>query len=175
MIELMRLKLIVVDIDGTMTDGSIYYDNMGNEIKKFNTRDAAGFFCLKAAEIQTVVMTGRESSATLRRANELGIDCVYQNIGNKNGFLDKLIKDRCITYDEIGYIGDDLNDYSAMKSCGFRACPKDACEEIKSIADYVSRVVGGNGVVRDVAEYIFRKRNQWDELIGEVYGCEITR
>jgi 3-deoxy-D-manno-octulosonate 8-phosphate phosphatase (KDO 8-P phosphatase) len=77
-----------------------------------------------------------------------------------------------ISYSEMGYIGDDLNDYDAMEVCGFRACPKNACEEIRELVDYVSDVRGGEGAVRDIAEYLLKARKQWDKAIRNVYGCK---
>ena len=166
------LKYIVIDVDGTMTDGSIYYDCNGNEFKKFNTRDAAAFFCMNDVGIQTIVVTGRECFATERRLAELGVKHLYQNIKNKKVFLDQFVESNDISYSEMGYIGDDLNDYDAMEVCGFRACPKNACEEIRELVDYVSDVRGGEGAVRDIAEYLLKARKQWDKAIRNVYGCK---
>ncbi len=164
-----RVKYFVIDVDGTMTDGGIYYDENGNEFKKFCTKDAAGYFACKLVGIKTIVITGRESRATNRRMQELSIDFLYQGIKNKDDFLQQLFEEKKIAKNEVGYIGDDLNDYSAMKLCGYVACPKDACREIIEMADYVSIYNGGAGAVRDVLEHYLRQIGEWDGAIKEAY------
>lgn len=170
MSKLSLLKYMIIDVDGTMTDGGIYYDSYGNEMKKFCTRDAAGFFCLNAARMKVVVVTGRKCFATERRMQDLHVEFLYQDIVDKKLFLESFMEEQGISASEIGYLGDDLNDYIAMSVCGFRACPANACEEIKAISDYISVSGGGNGVVRDVAEYVLKERKQWAEAISLVYG-----
>lgn len=128
---------------------------------------------MNAMGIQTVVVTGRKCLATERRMSELKVKYLYQEIREKKAFLEIFIREKEIAFSEIGFIGDDLNDYMAMSVCGFKACPSDACREIKEIADYVSVMDGGRGVVRDIAEYILKSRGQWDDAIMEVY--EITK
>ena len=164
------IKYWVLDVDGTMTDGSIYYDESGNELKKFNTKDAAGFFALRALDMKIIVITGRECNATRRRMDEMKVDYIYQNIKNKKEFLETFLSENGILKEEVAYVGDDLNDLSAMTLAGFIACPKDSCTEICEFADYVSSVCGGNGVIRDVVQYILKQRKQWEEAISRVYG-----
>lgn len=163
------IKYIVIDVDGVMTDTGIYYDENGNEYKKFCTRDAAGFWTLKQAGIKVIVITGRECEATRRRMTELGVDNLFQNIKNKKEFLGKYITENNIEKETLAYIGDDLNDLPSMSLCGFISTPIDACSEIKRIADYISPIEGGRGVVRDVAEHILKARNIWEQIISEVY------
>lgn len=167
------IRFIVIDVDGIMTDAGIYYDEKGNELKKFCTRDAAGFFALKRADIKVLVVTGRECAATRRRMTELGVDNLFQNIRNKKEFLEKYIDENHIKKENIAYIGDDLNDLPSMSLCGFVAVPADACSEIKKLADYISPIEGGKGVVRDIAEYILKERHIWMQMIKEVYGIGI--
>lgn len=163
------IKLMVLDVDGTMTDGGIYYDEQGNEMKKFCTRDAAGCFAAYDAGIQLMVLTGRSCAATERRMREMKIPMLYQNIKDKEKFLSEYMRKNGYSKMDVGYIGDDLNDLAAMKLCGFKGCPADSCWEVRQIADYVSSVKGGNGAVRDVLEYLLRNRNDWELLIGKVY------
>lgn len=164
------IKYWVLDVDGTMTDGSIYYDESGNELKKFNTKDAAGFFALHALDMKIIVITGRECNATRRRMDEMKVDYIYQNIKNKKEFLETFLSENGILKEEVAYVGDDLNDLSAMTLAGFIACPKDSCTEICEFADYVSSVCGGNGVIRDVVQYILKQRKQWEEAISRAYS-----
>lgn len=168
-----RLKLLVIDVDGTLTDAGIYYDENGNELKKFCTKDAAGFFAVKQVGIETMILTGRECNATTRRMKELKVDHLCQNVKNKVDYLKKFMTDNGLTKDEVGYIGDDLNDLPPMKLCGYIACPADACEEIRCISDYVSSVNGGHGAVRDIIEHLLRENGQWDKAVKEVYGIGI--
>jgi 3-deoxy-D-manno-octulosonate 8-phosphate phosphatase (KDO 8-P phosphatase) len=167
---MIRLRYIVIDVDGTLTDGGIYYDENGNEMKKFSTKDAAGFFAAREVGIKIIVMTGRECAATYRRMCEMGADYIFQNVKDKVAFLHDFISKNEIKVDDIGYIGDDLNDYESMKLCGFAGCPKDSCQEILQIADYVSDKKGGNGAVRDVIEHILRENGVWEKVILKIYN-----
>lgn len=166
---LSTIKYMVIDIDGTLTDGGIYYDEQGNEFKKFNTKDAAGFFTAKACGIFTVVITGRRCQATERRMKEMQVDLLEQGIVDKVGYLKKFIGDRKINYNELAYMGDDLNDYMGMELAGFKACPSDAADEIKEIVDYISTKKGGEGAFRDVMQYILRQRGQWEQAYKNCY------
>lgn len=165
-------KYLVIDVDGTLTDSSIYYDERGNEIKKFSSRDAAGIFAARASGIDVLVLTGRESSATQRRLNELGIELIYQNVANKRSWLQKWMKENGVLPEEMMYIGDDLNDLFSMKLCSYIGCPADACTEIKEIADYISPYKGGNGAVRDFVEHYLRKQGDWNRVISRIYNPE---
>lgn len=163
------IKYLVIDVDGTMTDAGIYYDEYGNELKKFCTKDAVGFFASQKAGIKLIVLTGRECKATKKRMKELKVDYIFQNVKDKFSFLDEFIKKNNIDSSEIGYIGDDLNDLRPMRLVEFIGCPADACEEIKSIANYVSSVCGGHGAVRDIIEQYFRSLGLWENIVNELY------
>lgn len=164
-----EINTLVIDVDGTLTDGGIYYGEQGIEIKKFSTKDAAAFFACNVLGIKTIVLTGRECSATERRLTELKVSLIQQGIHNKSEWLNVYMKNNNISKKEVGYIGDDLNDYDSMKMCGFIGCPATACAEIKEIADYVSTNSGGNGAVREIVEYILRQRGEWETAISKVY------
>ncbi|MDE7269346.1 MAG: hypothetical protein K2N81_02605, partial [Acetatifactor sp.] len=114
-----QIKYLVLDVDGTMTDAGIYYDNTGNEIKKFCTRDGIGFMAARRAGIKLIVLTGRESLATTRRMQEMKIDYLYQKVENKKEFLAGFLAEQNIAKENLGYIGDDINDYSAMSLAAF--------------------------------------------------------
>lgn len=168
-----KLKYLVIDVDGTMTDAGIYYDEHGNELKKFCTKDAAGFFAAKRAGIQVMVLTGRECAATTRRMTEMKVDHLVQNCKNKVAFLSRFMEEEKILREEIGYLGDDLNDLPSMRLCGFVGCPEDACTEVKARADYVSTVKGGCGAVRDIIEHMLRDRGEWEKITADIYGAGI--
>ena len=167
------IEYIVIDVDGTMTDSGIYYDEHGNEQKKFSTKDAAGFFAAKAVGIKTIILTGRECAATTRRMEELKADFIFQNVKDKVAFLQQFLTEHHIAKEQLAYIGDDLNDLAPMQLAGFIACPADACYEIVKIADYSSPIKGGYGVVRDVIESMLRESGEWDEAVSKVYGIGI--
>lgn len=167
------IKLLVIDVDGTMTDAGIYYDEHGNELKKFCTKDAAGFFAAHAVGIKIMVLTGRECVATTRRMTELHVDYLFQNIKDKARFLREFMKKNRIEKSETGYIGDDLNDLLPMKLTGFIGCPADSCPEIIGLADYVSPVKGGFGAVRDIVEHMLRESGEWENAVSKAYGIGI--
>lgn len=169
----MRLKYLIIDIDGTLTDGGIYYDEHGNELKKFCTKDGSGMVMVKAAGIKPIVITGRESAATTRRMKELGIETFYQKINDKVTWLKAWMLEKNVKKDEIGYIGDDLNDLAPMKLCGFIACPADAIEEVKELANYISKENGGHGVVRDVIRKLLIEEGLWNTLLGNAFGTGV--
>lgn len=171
--KLAEIRYLVIDVDGTMTDAGIYYDENGNELKKFSTKDAAGFFTAKICGIKIIVLTGRKCAATSRRMKELQVDYLEQNIVDKPGFLKQFMKDYQITRGELAYIGDDLNDYEGMKMAGFVGCPKDSAQEIIAIADYVSVKNGGNGAVRDIVSHMLKSRGQWEQAIKSSYKIGI--
>lgn len=168
-----RIKYLVIDVDGTMTDAGIYYDENGNELKKFCTKDAAGFFTAHQAGMKIMVLTGRECAATTRRMIEMKVDYLVQNIKDKIVYLNDFIQKENISFEEIGYLGDDLNDLAGMKLAGFSGCPADACEEIKEVCDYVSYVKGGQGAVRDIISFLLKQRGEWENAISKVYGFGI--
>lgn len=163
------IKLWFIDVDGTLTDSGIYYDEFGNELKKFSTKDAAGIFAVRYCGMKVIVLTGRECKATQRRLTELGVDLLVQNCKDKEQFIRKYLLDSEIEFHNVGYLGDDLNDYVPMSNCGFKACPADACMEIKSIVDYISPIAGGHGAVRDILESFLRKNGKWEDAIKYVY------
>lgn len=173
MTDVSQIKYWVLDVDGTMTDGSVYYDEHGNELKRFNTRDAAGFFTAHAAGMKIIIITGRECAATTRRMEEMKVDYLYQKIKDKYNFLKDFMQENGITKEQLGYIGDDLNDLKAMEFAGYVACPADACDEIKARADYVSIYNGGYGAVRDGIANVLKLRGIWEECVEKAYQVGI--
>ncbi len=166
--KLLKIKYLVLDVDGTLTDSGVIYDENGNELKRFSTKDGTGFNMAHAAGMKIIVMTGRECKATIRRMKELKTDFIFQNVKNKEQFLSEFLIKNGIGKDEVAYVGDDLNDYKAMKLCGFIGCPTESAPEIKQLADYVTRVKAGYGAVRDVIDFILRERGDRDEVVARV-------
>ena len=168
-----KIKYLIIDVDGTLTDAGIYYDENGNELKKFCTRDAAGFFAAHQVGIQIMILTGRECAATTRRMKEMKVEYLIQNCKDKVTYIQDFMKENNINKEEMGYLGDDLNDLPGMSLCGFVGCPADACAEVKEKADYVSDIKGGYGAVRDIISYLLKERGEWEEAISKVYGIGI--
>lgn len=167
------IKYIVIDVDGTLTDAGIYYDEKGNEVKKFSTKDAAGFFAARSVGIKTIVLTGRKCEATERRMKELKVDILCQDVRDKVSYIKQFMYKNKVHSEEIAYIGDDLNDLLAMNLASFVGCPKDSCKEVICRANYVSSFKGGFGAVRDIIEYILRERGEWEKAVSDIYGIGI--
>lgn len=152
---MMKIKIFVMDVDGTLTDGSIYIGTQGETMKVFNAKDGYAIANLLPKKgIEPIIITGRKSQIVAKRAEELKIKKLYQGIQNKQGLLEKIMKECHVQSSEIAYIGDDLNDIDCIRFCGLSACPQDAVEEVKLIADYVCKNCGGKGAVREFIEYI---------------------
>lgn len=153
------IKLFLCDVDGTLTDGGMYYSENGDELKKFNTRDGMGFQLLRETGIKTGIITSEDTNIVENRAKKLKVDFLYQ--GKRDGGKLAAAKEMCermgITLDEVAYIGDDVNCTELLEAVGMKACPTDACEEVKSIAGIrVMTKKGGNGCVREFIEEILK-------------------
>ena len=150
-----KIKAFIMDVDGTMTDGKIYMGVDGEIFKAFNIKDGYGIHeILPKHQVKTVIMTGRVSEIVSNRADELEIDIVLQNIKNKEKAIIQLTEKLGCGLDELAYIGDDIIDLKPMQICGVSGCPKNASEEIREVADYVSDKNGGDGAVRDFIEWL---------------------
>ena len=146
----MKIKLLVMDVDGTLTDGKIYMGENGEVMKAFNVKDGYAIaHMLPEMEIIPVIITGRKSKIVENRAKELGIIELYQGVGDKLAQLKKVAEKYNAAPEEIAYIGDDLNDLACIEYCGLTACPADAVEEVKQKVTYVCNKNGGEGAVRE--------------------------
>lgn len=170
MCDLSLINLIVIDVDGTLTDGGVYYGDGNVEIKKFSVKDGLGFFAAQCAGIKTMILSGRECEATNRRMKEMQAEFLYQNVKDKYEFLKKFLTENDYKTGQVAYIGDDINDMHAMSLADFVCCPADACDEIKHIADYISPINGGRGAVRDVVSYILKQRDEWENVYHAVFN-----
>jgi 3-deoxy-D-manno-octulosonate 8-phosphate phosphatase (KDO 8-P phosphatase) len=150
----MMIKMLVLDVDGTLTDGKIYIGSQGEVMKAFNVKDGLGIKKLQSNGIIPIIITGRESDILTQRVKELSITEVHQGVHDKTRILKQIIDKYGLSYDEIAYIGDDENDLECMKLCKIKGCPADAVEDVKKVSDFVSKIKGGNGAVRDFIEYL---------------------
>lgn len=167
------IKLLVLDVDGTMTDGGVYYDSTGNELKKFAVRDGAGIVLARAAGIQVMICTGRECEAVRRRAADLSIDFLFQDVKDKASFLRSFLSEHGIARQEAAYCGDDLNDLAAMALCGFAACPADAAAPVQARADFVCPQNGGAGAVRGAVEEILHREHRYADAVRRAFGADV--
>lgn len=149
-----EIKMFLTDCDGCLTDGGMYYSEKGDELKKFNTRDGMGFAMLKEKGIVTGIITSEIVELNRRRAEKLGLDILEIGSRNKLEALLRVCAERSISLENVCYIGDDMNDIEALRAVGYSCCPADAVEEVKTVCNYVSKMQGGSGVIRDVAEMI---------------------
>lgn len=164
------MKLLILDVDGTLTDGTICIGEHGELFKQFYCRDGLILIALPRIGITPVIITARQSHILSRRAEELGISEIHQNVKEKEKLISQLCEKYQVALDEIAYIGDDLNDYKFMSQCGLKMCPGDAVEKIKDICDYMSPLPGGHGAVRDCVEFMLRKQGKLN-LFYKLYGC----
>lgn len=153
-------KLVLTDIDGVWTDGGMYYDQTGNEWKKFNTSDSAGVLFCKKANIPVGIITGEDTKIVKRRADKLKIVILYQGINDKLTIAKKICEELKITLEEVAYIGDDIGDLELLKNVGISCAPNNASKYIKENVDFVTQKNGGEGAFREFVETILG-----DELI----------
>lgn len=154
--DLSNIKLLVMDVDGTLTDGKIYVGDNGEVFKAFNVRDGYRLISIEKYNIIPVIITGKKSEILAKRAAELKIEEVYQGIDDKLKVLDEVINRYQLSYENVAYIGDDVNDIDCMKVCYFKACPADAIDEVIEVVDYICKSNGGNGAVREFIDLIIK-------------------
>ena len=147
-------KLILTDIDGVWTDGGMYYDQTGNEWKKFNTSDSAGIIFCKKLNIPVGIITGENTEIVKKRAEKLRIDFLHQGITDKLSVAKQICSELSISLDDVAYIGDDLGDIELLKSVGISSAPKNAPYYIKNIVDFTTKKNGGEGAFREFVETI---------------------
>jgi len=161
------IKLIVLDVDGTMTNGQVLYSSSGEELKSFNIKDG---MAIKAWNTylnrSSAIITGRNSTVVKRRADELSITYLIQGEKRKGEALQKIMRDMGITKDEVAIIGDDLNDLSMLPLCTQSFCPSDAVSEMQKRCDEVLKVRGGEGAVREMIEMILHNEDKYDDFVS---------
>lgn len=157
------VKFLIMDVDGTLTDGKIHMGASGETHKSFNIKDGYGIrHILPEYHIEPIILTGRESTIVANRCKELCINKVFQGIADKVSFVARLCADHVLELDSTAYIGDDLNDYDVMnrikESGGIIGCPRDSIDEIIEIADFVCTKTGGEGAVREFIQFLIHKK-----------------
>lgn len=160
------IKLIVLDVDGCLSDGKLFYSSDGSETKNFNVKDGLGITTWLKIGNEVAIITGRKSDIVARRAKELGIKHLYQGIRDKEKVLRELISSLEIKNYELGVIGDDLNDYNMLNMAGRSFTPKNGVKEIKDTVDTVLGSSGGDGAVREMIDILVDENDQRDEFLS---------
>lgn len=167
-----KIRLVVLDVDGVLTDGSIWTGPDGELVKRFHTRDGLGIKMLQAAGIPVAILTGRNSLQTAARCRELGITSVSQSKLFKTDAWKTILTEHHVSEEQTAYMGDDVPDIPVLHHAGLAAVPSDANPDVIAFADWISSAPGGNGAVRALAEFILRAQGLWDDLIKEHYVRE---
>ncbi|QQT24261.1 KdsC family phosphatase [Sphingobacterium spiritivorum] len=159
--ELARLKAIVIDVDGVLTDGTVQVDEHGEQLRTFNVKDGYAMHLAMSKGLQIIVISGGKNAGVQRRLEGLGIQEIHLGVADKLTLLQDIMQRFRIELPDVMFIGDDMPDYKCMKAVGVAVCPADAVEEIKQISHYVSGLGGGKGVVRELIEKTLKLQDKW--------------
>lgn len=163
--RLKYIKLLILDVDGVLTDGGIVYSDNGSETKVFNVKDGLGIKLLMEAGIHLGVITGRRSKALSDRCKELGVDLIYDGVANKADALNRILERTGFSVEEVACIGDDLPDLALMKRTGLSIAVADAHATLRENADMITSAKGGRGAVREVCEAILKAKGLWESIL----------
>lgn len=164
--NLANLRLMGFDIDGVMTDGRLWYSPRGDEMKAFFVRDGLGLKMLEQSGVKVAIITGRDSPIVAERARDLGIGLVRQGVKDKRAVMAEMLAGLSLSFEEAGYMGDDVVDLAVMAACGFAASVPDGHPLARQRAHYVALAPAGAGAVREVCELILRAQGNWDAVLG---------
>ena len=167
--KLSNIKLLILDVDGVMTDGRIIFDSNGIESKFFNVKDGHGIKMLQRAGIQVAIISGRKSKVVELRAKELGIDIVYQGALDKLGPYLEVLEKTGLDDSHVAFMGDDVIDLPVLRRVSFAAAPADAVDEVQSIVHFTARNRGGWGAVRELCDLILKGIDKWDEITSRYF------
>lgn len=168
--KLKPIKLLILDVDGVLTDGKIVYTDSGEEIKRFDAKDGHGLKLLMRSGIGVVLLTGRKSKAILHRARDLGIEQVHQKATEKIAVYAKILTRNKLPDKNVAFVGDDLVDIPVLKKVGFSAAVPDAVPEVKEIVDYITSKNGGDGAVREICELLLKAQNKWKTVTAKYHS-----
>ena len=167
--KIRAVKLVIMDVDGVLTDGKTFYGSGGFEGVLFNVQDGSGIKWLHRAGMKTALMTGRELEAVTRRAEVLGIQHVIRGAKVKLDAYEEIKREISLDDEAICYVGDDLPDIPVMKRVGLAVAVRNARPEVRQVADIVTEANGGEGAVRELAESILRTKGKWNEIVGRYF------
>lgn len=163
--RLRKIKILLLDVDGVLTDGRIIYDSRGRDSKFFDVHDGLGVYVLNKAGVKTIIVTAKSSGTIKPRARDMRVTEVFADVSPKSAILDKILKKYNVNKDEVCFVGDDLVDLGLMKVVGFPIAVFNACPEIKQAASYITIKHGGRGAVREVAELILKAQGKWEDTV----------
>jgi len=155
------VRMAIFDIDGVLTDGSLFFGDDGQEYKAFNSRDGHGIKMLRATGVEVGIITGRTSQVVLHRARNLGITRIIQGAEDKRAALDGMLREYALLASQIAYMGDDIVDLPVLNRCGLAACVPDAPPEVKNRCQYITQAGAGRGAARELCEMIMRAQGTW--------------
>jgi len=161
-----KVKLLILDVDGVMTDGSIIINDHGEELKRFNVKDGLGIRLLMESGIDVLIISGRKSKTVEHRARDLGIREIYQGVKHKESLCVELIGRKGLKKDQVCCMGDDLPDIPMFKQAGISVSVADAAVEVRDAAVFVTNSKGGNGAVRELSEFILKSQGKWQEILS---------
>lgn len=161
--KIRKIRLLILDVDGVLTDGRIIYDTEGRELRFFDAQDGVGVRLLRAAGIKTIMITIKPCKAVEYRAMDMMVEEVYQGVSRKTDLLPQIFERHGVGTDEICYVGDDVGDLGMMRMVGFSAVVENGCPEARKAASYVTKKPGGRGAVREIAELILMKQGKWHD------------
>lgn len=167
--QLCKIRLLLLDVDGVLTDGRITYDANGVESKSFDVKDGHGLKMLQRAGIKVGIITGRQSQVVTVRAQELGIEIVCQGAKQKLPPYEAILQEHGFSDYEVAYVGDDLVDLPILRRVGFAVTVADGVEELREHVDYVTRRPGGRGAVREVCDLLMKEAGQWDRIVARYF------
>ena len=161
-----KIKLLLLDVDGVLTDGRIIYDSKGNDLKLFDVHDGLGVYALRKMGIKTILITAKGSKATKPRARDMKIEKVYENIIPKTKVYEKILRQYKLKDENICFVGDDLLDIGILKRAGLPITVPNACLEVRKQSVYVTEKRGGRGAVREIAELILKSQDKWNKILA---------
>ncbi len=163
--RLADIELVLLDVDGVLTDAGITYTDSGEQIKRFNAKDGLGLKLLMEAGIEVGIITGLTSKALEHRCHKLGITLLFAGIKNKAKVLESIVAQTGIKKEKIIFVGDDLIDLPVIKRVGVSFCVADACDDVKKHCDIITDHKGGHGAVREVCETVLKAKGLWDDIL----------
>ena len=165
-----RIKLLLFDVDGVLTDGKILLHSNGSESKQFDIRDGTGLVWAQRAGLQVGILSARSSAATSHRAAQLGISVIRQGDPSKIRAYDEILQQQGVTDSEVAYMGDDILDLPIVERVGLSACPADAATDVRRRVDYVCHSSGGDGAARELVELVLKAQGRWKALLASYSG-----
>jgi 3-deoxy-D-manno-octulosonate 8-phosphate phosphatase (KDO 8-P phosphatase) len=167
-----RVELLLLDVDGVLTDGSIVYSDSGEELKAFHVRDGSGLKIWRRAGKRAAIVSGRSSAAVSRRAAELGLDAVFQGRDDKGAAFDELLRLTGLEAGQVCAVGDDLPDLPVLARAGVSVAVADACPEVRAAVDFVTMSPGGRGAAREAVEWLLKLQGRWPTVLAQYRPVE---